>query len=237
MTINVGIIEDEEVHATQLVAVLKTWEQLSANKVSYTIYVSDTDFFAKDFFQFDILFLDIRLKGANADGIQIAKKLRLMKYEGSIVFLTCYHEYVFDGYPVRALNYLLKPATLEKVKPCMDILMDSLSKASYVYRNRDVLIKIPYSKIFLFTTNKHYIEIVTKEKTYVQLETLSNISQYLPSNFKQCHRTTIANIDRIMQISNKNIVFPNNYMVPISRPYLAEIKKTFITLARGRKIV
>lgn len=37
------------------------------------------------------------------------KTLRDKNYAGEIVFLTSFHKYVFEGYPVEAMNYLVKP--------------------------------------------------------------------------------------------------------------------------------
>lgn len=57
--------------------------------------------------QASAFFLDIQMGQMN--GIEVAKRLRESGYQGIIVFLTAFREYVFRGYEVRALNYLLKP--------------------------------------------------------------------------------------------------------------------------------
>lgn len=64
-------------------------------------------FFTSSYLATDVYFLDISLKEEN--GVDIAKKLRAHNYKGHIIFLTGFQEYVFEGYSVRALDYLLKP--------------------------------------------------------------------------------------------------------------------------------
>ncbi len=67
------------------------------------------------------------------NGISIAKILRVNGYNGNIIFLTAFREYVFQGYEVHALNYLLKPITLDSLKPCMDEVARDLSGNTYVF--------------------------------------------------------------------------------------------------------
>ena len=100
---------------------------------------------------FDLLFADIEIKLPNAssseNGIIICKKLRELQYSGDIIFLTNFQEYVFDGYSVRAFNYLLKPITLEVLTPCMDAYLQLHSDDYYYYQNDQTYIRIPYTNI------------------------------------------------------------------------------------------
>ena len=98
---------------------------------------------------FDLLFADIEIKLPNTssseNGIIICKKLRELQYSGDIIFLTNFQEYVFDGYSVRAFNYLLKPITLEVLTPCMDAYLQLHSDDYYYYQNDQTYIRIPYT--------------------------------------------------------------------------------------------
>ncbi|MCD8076754.1 MAG: response regulator [Lachnospiraceae bacterium] len=66
----------------------------------------------------DIYFLDIQL--GDMLGLDIAKDLRSHGYQGVIIFLTVFREYVFHGYEVHAMNYLLKPVKEESLYLCLD---------------------------------------------------------------------------------------------------------------------
>ena len=57
-----------------------------------------------------ILYLDIKLD--NINGIDTARRIRRLDASAVIIFVTVYPEFVFQGYEVRALDYILKPLSL-----------------------------------------------------------------------------------------------------------------------------
>lgn len=59
----------------------------------------------------DLALLDIEMPGIN--GLELAGKLREMRPELHIAFLTAYEEYAREAFGVEALDYLLKPITSE----------------------------------------------------------------------------------------------------------------------------
>ena len=61
----------------------------------------------------DLVFLDIEMDGTS--GMDTARTIRARDSRLLIVFVTGYPDYVFDGYTVRALDYLLKPIQIDKL--------------------------------------------------------------------------------------------------------------------------
>jgi two-component SAPR family response regulator len=57
----------------------------------------------------DLAFLDMEMPGMH--GLELARKLRAVRPEVQIAFLTAYEEYARDAFDVEALDYLLKPIT------------------------------------------------------------------------------------------------------------------------------
>ena len=105
--------EEKDVHKAwnilhSLVALVKKGEEI-------TEYCSGEEFFSQNntdtYKRFSVFFLDIQMK--EMSGLDVAKKLRKEGYTGPIIFLTAFREYVFHGYEVHALNYLLKPVKEE----------------------------------------------------------------------------------------------------------------------------
>ena len=74
----------------------------------------------------DLLFLDIEMKGLN--GMETAKQIRTFDEQIMIVFLTGYSEFVFEGYSVGALDYMLKPVTAQKL---MEVLCRLLTRVEH----------------------------------------------------------------------------------------------------------
>jgi len=59
----------------------------------------------------DLALLDMEMPGLH--GLELARRLREVRPEIHIVFLTAYEEYARDAFDVEALDYLLKPITVE----------------------------------------------------------------------------------------------------------------------------
>jgi len=68
--------------------------------------------------RFDIYILDIIM--SNFSGIETAKEIRAFDKNSPIVFLTSSPEFALEGYKVKALNYVLKPASKEKLFETLD---------------------------------------------------------------------------------------------------------------------
>ena len=65
-----------------------------------------------------VAFLDIEMRDMN--GLELAKRLKDRHGDTNIVFVTGYSEYALDAFDLHASGYLLKPATVEKVRDAME---------------------------------------------------------------------------------------------------------------------
>lgn len=166
--------------------------------------------------------LDIQLHSIT--GMEIAKKMRTRGYKGVILFLTAFREYVFDGYNVRALNYLLKPLSIKELHKCLDDVYKQLQGNCFVYRDTNNIIQLPFCDILSFSVIKHYIDITTTDGIYKCRLSLSHILSHLPEDFIQCHRSYIINIRHIRKISRTTITLSNKTTVPIGRNYLENVR-------------
>jgi DNA-binding LytR/AlgR family response regulator len=63
----------------------------------------------------DVVFLDIRMPGMS--GIEAARQLYARCH---IVFVTAYDQYAIDAFEHGAIDYLLKPVVLERLRSCCD---------------------------------------------------------------------------------------------------------------------
>jgi two-component SAPR family response regulator len=75
---------------------------------------------------FDIVFLDINLR--DIDGIELAKKLKLMHPNVNIIFTTGYGSYAGEAFELHASGYVLKPLTEEKIRKELNDLRHPVSE-------------------------------------------------------------------------------------------------------------
>ncbi|SIO94751.1 LytR/AlgR family response regulator transcription factor [Vibrio spartinae] len=74
----------------------------------------------------DVVFLDIRMP--RLDGIELANRLMQLEHPPYIVFVTAYDEYAVNAFEANALDYLLKPITLERLAKCVEKVKDRLKR-------------------------------------------------------------------------------------------------------------
>lgn len=227
MNINVTIIEDEESFALDLTDKISSWFQTHHMEAVVKWYPSSHPVFSADsYLAADVYFLDISLKEEN--GVDIARKLRAQNYKGHIIFLTGFQEYVFEGYSVRALDYLLKPIDPVKLDRDLKLITEELSDQNYVVRTRSEMYKIPYKEILYISSNNHSIEIVTEKGKFRQMISLREVLTHLPAYFQQCHRTIIVNIKAVTSLTDNRIRINGKEELPVGKKYLEQIRSAFL---------
>lgn len=173
----------------------------------------------------ELFILDIELGEIN--GIEVAKKLRLLGYKGDIIFITAYKDFVFEGYNVHAFNYLIKPIDKKLFFNCLNEIEKKRHSDSYIYRLKQTPISIPYNDIISFSVNRHYIDIATTNGVFEQFANLNTIINSLPAQFVQVHRSYIVNLAHVYKYSQNKVYLSNKSTVDVSRTYLTNFKNAY----------
>lgn len=223
---NIAIVEDETTSFKQLETHLKHWGEKHNIRLSVSGYESGEALLSHPCQDYTLIFLDIDLP--DISGMETARTLRQNGYTGYIIFVTAHNEYVYEGYHVRALDYLLKPITADILERCLAPVLHDLKSSSYVLRTATSIEKISYSSILAFATQGHYVEIITTQGTYRQKISLKVLKQVLPEDFVQCHRTLLVNINHVVKLDGNNLHLSNRTVYPISRQYMQSVQNAFI---------
>lgn len=244
---NILIVENNSVDLRQLLFLLEQWGQKERQSFEFRTFSSGESCIASGLFDWpDVCFLDIQLSantssiassitscnisGVTANGIngiETAKILRQRGYQKPILFLTAFREYVFDGYKVHALDYLLKPLSYETLASCMREIERMFRKDTYLFQNGSELIRLSYSDIISIHSAHHLVELTTPTSVYTQRTTLEDIQCHLPSEFVRCHRTCIVNMAHIVSFSHSEIRLSNMTKMNIGRTYLQNVIQKF----------
>ncbi|MBW9155798.1 LytR/AlgR family response regulator transcription factor [Clostridium tagluense] len=182
-------------------------------------------------YRFDIIFLDIQMK--NISGIDTAKIIRETNKIAIIIFVTGLMEYVFEGYNVRAFNYILKPFKIGKIakvfKEALDNL-DMIKNDMYIVNLKDKTHKISFSDIMYFVSDKRLIRLICTQGEYEFYSQLDNVEKELSNrNFIRCHQRYLINLSNISSMEQNHAITILGYNVPISRN---RYKETLIAFAK-----
>lgn len=147
----------------------------------------------------DVLFLDILLK-TKENGIDIAEKIRSTNKDMYFIFTTGHLEYAFLAFQVKAFDYIPKPITSERLEKTLFRLFDDVnfSVNSFIKLNSKTYIN--QNDIYYIKRDGMKLVFKTNSDTYETYSSFNKISENLPGNFVRCHKSYIANINKINHI-------------------------------------
>jgi len=176
----------------------------------------------------DIIFLDINMPVL--DGIAFLKTL---KNPPQVIFTTAYKEYAIDAFDLSAVDYLLKPFSLDRFIIAVDKAMEKLNVATGPLSNKDEspkedfifikadgkIFKIMHHDLLFAEASGNYTRVVTAQKTYLPNITFSSFEGLLPKSvFLRIQRSFIINKSKITYIEG-NRVFIDKTEIPIGSNY------------------
>lgn len=175
----------------------------------------------------DIIFLDVEMNELN--GIETAKKIRELNENVVIIFITGFSDYVFDGYEVKALNYIVKPYKPEKIATVLKDAIKQiygLEEKYFVIKSEGSLFKVLITDILYFRSDRRKISVVTKYKNYEFYGKISNIEDQFGKEFIRTHQRYLVNLNQIAAVQD-NFVIINNENLPISRQRHKDVMMAF----------
>ncbi len=167
--------------------------------------------------RYDLVILDIEMPGM--DGISVAKTLRETEGKTAIVFLTSHIEYALKGYEVRALRYLTKPATPEKLSEIIGLMLrHKKEKKQLLLKEEDELLMVAVEEIIYLEARNQDIRVVTADSEYLRRYNLKDYEHELSGyDFFRCHRSYLINLAKIKRVAGREVFMENGENIPISR--------------------
>lgn len=164
----------------------------------------------------------------NQLGIEVAKDLRKMDYNGKIIFITDTPEFAVESYEVEATGYLLKPYTYEKLSTVMDRVIKDYEVNVYRIRQRNKMVNVTYKDIIYVESNNSKCILHSDDgSNYVIYKRLNEIEEELKDNrFLRCHQSYLVNMDCICK-ADKQFEVSNGDTVNIRQRNLKSIKQRY----------
>lgn len=179
---------------------------------------------------FDIIFLDIELGTEN--GVDTAKQIRKKNRDCIIIFVTGYSDYVFHGYEVGALDYILKPYKEQKIGEVLKEALIRMNKWKEHYiavPSGSDLIKVPTKDILYFMSQLRKIILITREKEWTYYGRLADMEKSTPDCFVRIHQRYLVNMAQAERL-NKDSVLIAGQKLPVSRQHYADAAGVFTRL-------
>ena len=150
----------------------------------------------------DVAFLDIRMP--DMDGFDVLDALGPQRPR-QVVFVTAYSEHAVRAFEARALDYLLKPVSAERLRQALERLQPA-GTPTEAFPER---IPVPVGgRIHLVETaqidhvdaHANYVELHLGQRSLVLRETMTRLESRLdPKRFLRVHRSRLVRLDGIVE--------------------------------------
>jgi two-component system, LytTR family, response regulator len=167
----------------------------------------------------DLVFLDVQMPGL--DGFEVVAQLDAAATP-ALIFVTAFDRYAVRAFDVHAVDYLLKPIAANRFRLAVDRARDRLARgasqpglhalmkelqqrARYLtrlaVRARGRIAMVDVDEIDWIQAADNYVTVHAGGREYLLRETLAALERQLdPTRFVRIHRSTIAALDRIVEL-------------------------------------
>lgn len=191
----------------------------------------------------DIIFLDI-----NMPRLLGTEFIRTLRNPPKIIFTTAHKDYALEGFELDAVDYLLKPFSLERFIRAINKITDSGStgmvngeeariaggadrvtagaEAFLYFRADRKMVKVELEEIEYIESLKDYIRIIrTGQPPLVVKQSISLAEEMLPANlFVRIHRSFIVSLKKVTAYTQHDVEIAG-VEIPIGKLYRERIGK------------
>lgn len=158
--------------------------------------------------QVDLMFLDIQMPQLTGTDF-----LRSLSHPPKVIFTTAYSNYALEGFELDAVDYLLKPISLDRFVKAVNKAVDQIElerkgesssttneeEQDFIFVKADKkLVKVKFDDIIYIEGLKDYVIIRMDAQRIITLQTMKSLESKLPSHlFQRIHRSYIVSLDKI----------------------------------------
>ncbi|MBR6771948.1 MAG: response regulator transcription factor [Clostridia bacterium] len=237
MHLTVGICDDAAAELAHIKQLVSEWAEINSHSAQICVFPSAESFL----FEYshigsmpDILLLDVEMGKMN--GVALARHVRLQGYEGAIIFITGYPDFMAEGFDVSALHYLLKPVVREKL---FEVLSRAASKKdtktrSVVFTADGENVSMPVNDIFYAESRGHYMHVSTRKGQYRLRMTVLGAEEFFGTAFIRCGRAFVVNLEHVHKIGKNELTLTDGTEIPIPRGSQNELNLKLLKYTRER---
>jgi two-component system response regulator AlgR len=149
----------------------------------------------------DVVVLDVRMP--EMDGIEVARHLQQLERPPAVIFATAYDAYAIRAFEVHAIDYLLKPIRLARLKealararagPRREVLSE-IARAPRTHlaaQERGKIHLISMAEVIYLKAELKYVTVRTAAREYLIEESLTKLEEEFGNRFVRVHRNCLV---------------------------------------------
>ncbi len=147
----------------------------------------------------DLILLDIQMPGMS--GLEVARHLSRLPQSPAIIFVTAFDEHALRAFELRAVDYLLKPVrlvrlreALSRIRPLPQADAEALApcRTHFSLLERGRIWRVPVSEVLYLRAELRYVTARTREREYLLDESLIKLEEEFGQAFLRIHRNCLV---------------------------------------------
>ena len=172
----------------------------------------------------ELVFLDINMP--DISGIDLAT---LLPKNTLVVFTTAYSDFAVKGFELDALDYLLKPFSLNRFfQACQKarewrVFQPKDEPNFFFVKTSDAQVRVDFPSLLYCESQGNYVVFQIGDQKISSRMTLTDAEKLLPSYFVRIHRSFLVNKHFVEKIERHQL-WVQNFPIPISSSFQDQIK-------------
>lgn len=179
----------------------------------------------------DLLFLDVQMPKLSGTGF-----LKTLPHPPKVIFTTAYKEYASEAFDLDAVDYLLKPVSLERFLKAVNKLTHRsepvehgppVTEAGFLYfRSQRKMVKVFLDDILYIESLKDYVKLYrAADKPLLVKGSITTLEAMLPAaSFVRIHRSFIVSVKHVTAFTAQDVEI-GAVEIPVGRLYGTALKK------------
>jgi two-component system response regulator AlgR len=147
----------------------------------------------------DVILLDIQMPGMN--GLEAARHIAGLPHPPAIIFVTAFDEHALQAFELRAVDYLLKPVRLARLREALSrirpLAVDDAAalaprRTHFSLLERGRIWRVPVAEVLYLRAELRYVTARTREREYLLDESLVKLEEEFGDDFLRIHRNCLV---------------------------------------------
>lgn len=225
------VVDDEKLAQDVLVHHIAKFEVLELAGVCNNVFEL-ISFLNRDK-HIDLVFLDIKMPEISG-----TEFVTMFHHPPAIIYTTAYNQYALDAFDQSALDYLLKPISLERFSRAVQKAQNFLSvqthevpvtaesrNDSFYVKSDKKLVKIDPDQLLYIEGMRNYICLYLETEKVIVHGTLTAIEEKLNhlDSIIRVHKSFFINLNKVKYVEQHLITLTNTKSIPIGLNYREQV--------------
>jgi two-component system, LytTR family, response regulator len=203
---------------------------------------------AIDRLQPDLVLLDIEMPGFS--GLEVLQRLR---HRPLVIFITAYDQYAVPAFEANAVDYLLKPFTVERLEQALERvrqrgrfidsdLLEELQRRlrpkqylhHFAVKHDEEILLVPEDEVFFFLAEDKYVFLYTASRRFFYDATLKGLEDRLdPERFMRIHKSAIVAVRQVRKLK-RSLMGDYQVVLGDDKATILRVGRSFLAAVKSR---